>query len=158
MSIRVRTWGEGMVQQGGGKDGMVSGSEDGAELLSRIGKFHPGPLQACVSLAGPCLSSVLQLPAVQGALGSLPCSKRCPSATFSVLNGARAPMAGGALGGRALAGTPVQFLGINRDLWGSLSPADIGPNMPQTTFGFKQADEYDDHDCDFDYDYDVRAG
>lgn len=50
-----------MVQQGGGTDGMVSGSEDGAELLFKIGKFHPGPLQACVSLAGPCLSSVLQL-------------------------------------------------------------------------------------------------
>lgn len=48
---------------------------------------------------------------------------------------------------------------------GSLSPADIGPNTPQTTFGFRQADEYD-HDCDhgddcgFDYgfDYDVTAG
>lgn len=85
---------------------MVSGSEDGAELLSRIGKFHPGPLQACVSLAGPHLSSVLQLPALQGTLGSLPCGKRCSSATLSVLNGARAYMAGG---GQALAGTPVSY-------------------------------------------------
>lgn len=143
-----------MVQQGGGTDGMVSGSEDGAELLFRIGKFHPGQLQACVSLAGPCLSSVLQLPAVQGALGSLPCSKRSPSATFSVLNGARASMAGG---GQALAGTPVR---VSTGIYGgSLSPADIGPNMPQTTFGFRQADEYD-HDCDhgddcgFDYGFD----
>lgn len=58
-----------MVQQGSGSDGMVSGSEDGTKFLSRIGKFHPGPLQACVSLAGSCLSSVLQLPAVQGARG-----------------------------------------------------------------------------------------
>lgn len=73
VSTRVRIGGEDVIQQGGGTDGMVSGSEDGAELLlSRIGKFHPGPLQACVSLAGPCLSSVLQLPAVHGALGSLP--------------------------------------------------------------------------------------
>lgn len=91
----------------------MSGSEVGAELLSRIGKFHPGPLQACVSLAGSDLSSVLRLAAAQGALGSLPCSKRCPSATFSVLNGARASMAGG---GQALAVTPVDHLGINRDL------------------------------------------
>lgn len=72
MPIRVRIGGEDMVQRGDGTDDMVSGSEDGAELPSRIGKFHPGPLQACVSLAGPCLSSVLQLSAVQGALGSLP--------------------------------------------------------------------------------------
>lgn len=49
-----------MIQQGDGTGDMVSGSEDGAELLSRIGKFHPGPLQACVSLAGPPLSSVQQ--------------------------------------------------------------------------------------------------
>lgn len=149
-----------MVQQGGGTDGMVSGSEDGAELLSRIGKFHPGPLQACVSLAGPCLSSVLQLPAVQGALGSLQCSKRSPSATFSVLNGASASMAGGWSG---IGGDPCT---VSTGIYGgSLSPADIGPNMPQTTFGFRQADEYD-HDCDhgddcgfvYSFDYDVTAG
>ena len=131
---------------------MVSGSEDGAELLSRIGKFYPGPLQACVSLAGLCLSSVLQLPAVQGALGS-------PSATFSVLKGARASMAGG---GQTLAGTPVRY---QQGSMGLPFPSDIGPNIPQTTFGFRQADEYDnDHDCcddcdfDFGFNYDGAEG
>lgn len=116
---------------------MASGSEDGAELLSRIGKFHPGPLQACVSLAGPCLSSVLQLPAVQGALGCLLRSKQRPSATFSVLNGARASMAGG---GQVLAGTPVRY---QQGSTGLPFPSRHWAKHPADNIWLKQADEYD---------------
>lgn len=84
-----------MNQQGGGTNGMLSGSEDGRRVAIQDWEIPSWPAASMCELGWANSVVSPATPAVQGALGCLPCSKLFNSSHVPSAERARASKAGG---------------------------------------------------------------